>query len=106
MNIPDHISESLETIFLVKKILEFFDADPDPGAGIFLTLDPGPGMEKFKSGIRGKHHGCHRRSIFSDFLLLMHVSASEQHVHGRYPVTDLLGRLPVCKMCPFCTEES
>jgi hypothetical protein len=29
MNIPDHISEGLETIFLVK-ILKFFDADPDP----------------------------------------------------------------------------
>jgi hypothetical protein len=36
MNIPDHISESLETIFGVK-ILKSFDADP----GIFLTLDPG-----------------------------------------------------------------
>ncbi len=28
MNIPDHISESLETIFWVK----FFYADPDPGS--------------------------------------------------------------------------
>ncbi len=29
MNNPDHISESLETIFWVKKIvLKFFDADP------------------------------------------------------------------------------
>ncbi len=37
MNIPDHISESLETIFGLK-ILEFFYADP--GCGIFLTLDP------------------------------------------------------------------
>ncbi len=45
-NIPDHISESLEIIFLVK-ILKFFDADP----GIFFTLDPG--MEK----IRDKHPG-------------------------------------------------
>jgi hypothetical protein len=27
---PDHISQSLETIFFVK-ILEFFDADPGPG---------------------------------------------------------------------------
>jgi len=25
--------------------------DPDPGSEIFLTLDPGPGMEKFGSGI-------------------------------------------------------
>jgi hypothetical protein len=39
MNIPDHISESVETIFLFK-ILKFFDTDPDPGSGIFLTLDP------------------------------------------------------------------
>jgi hypothetical protein len=31
MIIPDHISESLETIFWVK-ILEFFDADSDPGS--------------------------------------------------------------------------
>jgi hypothetical protein len=40
MNNPDHISESLETIFWMK-ILKFFDADPDPGSGIFLTLNPG-----------------------------------------------------------------
>jgi hypothetical protein len=40
MNNLDHISESLETIFWVK-ILIFFDADPDPGSGIFLALDPG-----------------------------------------------------------------
>jgi hypothetical protein len=38
MNISDHISESLKTIFGLK-ILKFFDADP--GFGIFLTLDPG-----------------------------------------------------------------
>jgi hypothetical protein len=37
MNIPDHISESLETVFFGLKILKFFDADPDPGSGIFLT---------------------------------------------------------------------
>jgi hypothetical protein len=39
MNTPDHISESLETIFRVET-LKFFDADPgfgnlfDPGSGI------------------------------------------------------------------------
>jgi hypothetical protein len=42
-NNPDHISESLETIFWVK-ILEFFDANPDPGSVIFLTLDTGSGI--------------------------------------------------------------
>jgi hypothetical protein len=40
MNIPDHISESIETIFGLK-IVKFFDADPDAGSGIYLTLDPG-----------------------------------------------------------------
>jgi hypothetical protein len=40
MNIPDHISESLETLIWVK-IVEFFNTDPDPGSRIFLTLDPG-----------------------------------------------------------------
>jgi hypothetical protein len=34
MNIADHISESLGTIFWAK-ILEFFYANPDPGSGIF-----------------------------------------------------------------------
>ncbi len=37
MNNPDHISESLKTIFWVK-ILKFFDANP------------GSGMEKIRSG--------------------------------------------------------
>jgi|LakMenEpi03Aug12_release.lakeMendotaPanAssembly.Ray.scaffolds.fasta_scaffold4971478_1 hypothetical protein len=36
MNILDHISESLETIFPVKK-LELFDADADLDPGIFFT---------------------------------------------------------------------
>ncbi len=47
MNIPDNISESLETIFWVK-ILKFFDAYPDPVYRI-LTL--------FPSGIQDKHTG-------------------------------------------------
>jgi hypothetical protein len=37
MNISDHFSKSLETVFVVK-MPEFFDADPDPGSGI----DPFP----------------------------------------------------------------
>jgi hypothetical protein len=50
MNIPDHIFESLETIFWVKK-LKFFDADP----GSENLFDPGSGIEK--SRIRDKHPG-------------------------------------------------
>jgi hypothetical protein len=54
VNNPDHISGSLQTIFWVK-ILKFFDADPDPGSEIFLTLDPG--WKKFGSVIPDKHPG-------------------------------------------------
>jgi hypothetical protein len=44
MNNPDNISESQETIFMVK-LVKFFDADP------------GSGMEKFGSWILDKHPG-------------------------------------------------
>jgi hypothetical protein len=41
MNKPDHISESLETIFWVN-ILKFFDADPGSGMEkIRIRRDPG-----------------------------------------------------------------
>jgi hypothetical protein len=59
MNIPDHNSESLETIFELQK-LKFFYVDQDPGSGIFLTLDLGSGLKKFGSGIRDKHLGSAR----------------------------------------------
>jgi hypothetical protein len=47
MNNPDHISESLETVFWVK-ILKFFDADPGSGMEKIRirngrNLDPGSG---------------------------------------------------------------
>jgi hypothetical protein len=66
MNNPDHISESLETIFWVK-ILKFFDADPgsgmekirirdgrnsDPGSGINIP-DPQHCMTLIFSGCAG-----------------------------------------------------
>jgi hypothetical protein len=51
MNIPDHISESLETIFFGLKILKFFGADADPRYKIFYSWfrdgknsDPGFGI--------------------------------------------------------------
>jgi hypothetical protein len=52
MNIPVHISESLETVFGLK-ILTFVDANPDPGSESFLTLDQG--WKISDSGIRDKH---------------------------------------------------
>ncbi len=40
-----------------KKILKFFDADPNPGSGILSTLDSGSRIRDLKlgSGIRDKH---------------------------------------------------
>jgi hypothetical protein len=52
MNIPDHISESIETNFWIK-ILQFFDAYADPGTG--NICDPGSGMEIIR--IWDKHPG-------------------------------------------------
>jgi hypothetical protein len=48
MNSPDHISESLETIFCVK-ILKFFDIDPGSGMEKILIRDLG--WKKLGSGI-------------------------------------------------------
>jgi hypothetical protein len=58
MNIRHHISEELRNT-MWDEILKFFNADPDRGSGIFLTLDPGSGMEKFGSWINipGLQHG-------------------------------------------------
>jgi hypothetical protein len=52
MNKLAHISESFGTIFCVK-ILKFFDADPDPGSGIFLNLDPGSWIRDGKNSDPG-----------------------------------------------------
>jgi hypothetical protein len=54
LNIPDHFSESLETIFWVK-ILKFFDADADADPGSENLFDPGSRIrdgKKFASWIR------------------------------------------------------
>jgi hypothetical protein len=58
MNIPEHFSESLETVVWVKNTVhKFFDVETDPGSRIFLTLDRDPGWKKFGSGIPDKHPG-------------------------------------------------
>jgi hypothetical protein len=51
MNIPDHISESLETIFGLK----YFNSLMRAGSGIPESFDPGSGMGKIQ--IRDKHPG-------------------------------------------------
>jgi hypothetical protein len=42
--IPDQISKSLVATFELET-LTYFVADPDPGLGAFLTLDPDPGWK-------------------------------------------------------------
>jgi hypothetical protein len=54
MNDPDHISESLKTIFWVK-ILKFFDEDPGSGMEKIPIRDPGWKNSDLGSGIREKH---------------------------------------------------
>ncbi len=49
MNFPDNIFKSLETIFWVR-ILEFFDADPDPGSG--NLFGPGSGIQDVENSDR------------------------------------------------------
>ncbi len=57
INIQDHFSENLVSIFLVKNAsILFYVANPDPGSSAFLTLDPGSGMEKLDYGIGDKHN--------------------------------------------------
>ncbi len=46
MNIPDYISESLESI-LGLKILKFFGADQDLGSGIRNLFDPRSGILRY-----------------------------------------------------------
>jgi len=50
INISDNFSKSLETVFWVKNSLMRIQIW-DQGSQIFLSLDPGSGMEKFGSGI-------------------------------------------------------
>jgi hypothetical protein len=59
MDNQDHISETLETIFWLKKfklkILEFFDADPGSGAGMEKVRIRDLGWKKMR--IWDKHPG-------------------------------------------------
>ncbi len=49
--ISELMFENLVAIFGLT-ILKFFDADPDPGSGIFSTLDSGSGIRDAKTRIR------------------------------------------------------
>ncbi len=75
MNIPDHISESLETVFRLK-MLKFFDADP----GYCWTWIRDLGWKKFRFRIRDKHSGpatlkpeVHHLSSHMRPIILVHI---------------------------------
>jgi hypothetical protein len=69
MNIPDHISESLETFIRVKlKILKFFDADP--GSGNLLTLESGMGKILIRDNIPDPQH-CYKSQPQSDVVVFL-----------------------------------
>jgi hypothetical protein len=47
----EHLGRELRNNYLDFKLLKFFDADPVPGSGIFLNLDPGWKSSYSGSGI-------------------------------------------------------
>jgi hypothetical protein len=71
LNNPDHISESIETIFWVK-ILKVFDADP----GFEKKFGSGSGMEKNSDPGSGINIPDPQHCLERDFTLLC-------HQHGR-----------------------
>jgi hypothetical protein len=63
MNISDLIFEISAPVFGLK-ILNFFDADPDPGSEILSTLDPGSGINSpDPKHCKKLYHRCHRETI-------------------------------------------
>ncbi len=79
-NAGSYFSEFIKTIFWVK-ILRFFDVDPDPGSGMFLTLVPGSGMEKIR--IRDKYPGSATLLLAMNFVSLGQIQYSRSmQVHA------------------------
>jgi hypothetical protein len=89
MNNPDHISESLETIFWVK-ILKFFDADP------------GSGMEKIR--IRDKHPGSTTLDIKVEKRCIHQVVGTANQPHLARQLIEFL--LTHRKQTVFCGKMS
>jgi hypothetical protein len=81
MNNPDHILESLETVFLW---LKYFDADPKSGMEKNRVRDPG--WEKIGSGIRDKHPGsatlvCEKDKTYGRYLPTMYKRSYEYNLY-------------------------
>jgi hypothetical protein len=70
MNIQDHISESLESIFWVK-ILKFFYADLERGSRIRNLFDPGSRMEKIQIRYPGSKMFILDPALFVPLFLVM-----------------------------------
>jgi hypothetical protein len=70
INILVHCSESLETVLWLKIRKNFFDADPNPGSGIFLIPDPGWKNSDPGSRIRYKHPGSATLPLIMGIKLL------------------------------------
>ncbi len=89
MNIPDHISVSLETFFWDKNSLILWCGY---GTGIRNLLDPGSGMEKFGSGINipDPQHSLLRSlaaalsSLFKSFLTWLYFRIASEAVPNPY----------------------
>ncbi len=62
MNNPNHISESLDTIFWVK-ILKFFDGDPDPGRKKIRIRDKHPGSATLQNYKGRKSSTCGKEEV-------------------------------------------
>ncbi len=81
-------------------MLKFFDADPDPG--IFMTLDPGYGMEKFR--IRGPFRNtASYRLYYSNSISFIFISLC---VSEGFKVAPRCKNVIYIKIQPMLTYES
>jgi hypothetical protein len=95
MNNSDHISESLETIFWVKK-LKFFDADPGSGwekSGSEMGKNPDTRWEKIR--ILDKHPGS-ATLIFLQQLIVDAKPFIFRCTNRPYPI-----QMQACKLVSF-----
>ncbi len=70
MNNPDHVSESLETIFFGLKFLNSLMRIRDG-----KNMEPGSGMQKFGSGIRDEQPPSYFRELRNHFFRLKYLNS-------------------------------
>jgi hypothetical protein len=69
MNNPDHISESLETIFWIKIDGKKFGSGMEFGSRMEKIRTRDQGWKKFRSGIRDKHPGSATQPLVNDYFV-------------------------------------